>query len=60
MDKYEADVMQNAWDEHGWGTVPPGLCQACVKEYWSFNIKEPEPKPDPEVLKAFIKAWAEA
>jgi hypothetical protein len=41
MDRYESDLMQNAWDEHRWGTVPPGLCKACVNEYWRAHITDP-------------------
>lgn len=40
MDRYEADKMQDAWDANGWGTVPPGLCKACVTEYWRVNIRD--------------------
>jgi len=67
MDRYESDLMQNAWDEHRWGTVPPGLCKACVNEYWRANIKDkpntnptPEPTPNPELIKSFIKAGSKA
>jgi len=67
MDKYESDLMQNAWDEHRWGTVPAGLCKNCVNEYWRVNIKDKpkdqpnnnptttqEPTGNPEAVKAFV------
>ncbi len=68
MDRYESDQMQNAWDEHRWGTVPPGLCKACVNEYWRAHIKDkspitpttpgqdPEPAGNPEAVKAFVES----
>jgi len=47
MDQYETNKIQDYWDENGWGTVPPGLCKACVTEYWKANIKDkPKDKPN--------------
>ena len=71
MDDYEMNRMQDAWDANGWGTVPSGLCQNCVNEYWRVNIKDkpkeqpktnptPEPTPNPELIKSFVKVGAKS
>jgi phage recombination protein Bet len=46
MDQYETNKIQDYWDDVGWGTVPAGLCQNCVNDYWRVNIKD-KPKEQP-------------
>lgn len=62
MDKYEADKMQDAWDQYGYGTVPAGLCKNCVNEYWRANIRDKpkEPTGNPEAVKAFVDSIKQA
>ena len=48
MDRYESNQMQDAWDENGWGTVPAGLCKACVTKVWrACFVDVPKTTPTP-------------